>query len=193
MGSAYISPPCVQRLLGPRVSFIADPAPLSLIHISSRTETWSRVYKASWYRKEFVTGRSGKQPSPGPKTGQENPRRQFGLKQWLALVKRNVIVKLQDCAQTAILLGQAPFFASLVCLIVHPLPQPGVDVVTLAEKLTLAHFLMVVAAIWFGCNNAARDIVGEWTIYKRERMVTLKLAPYVFSKLAVLLLSLIHI
>ena len=154
---------------------------------ASRTETWSRVYKASWYRKEFVTGRSGKQPSPGPKTGQENPRRQFGLKQWLALVKRNVIVKLQDRAQTAILLGQAPFFASLVCLIVHPLPQPGVDVVTLAEKLTLAHFLMVVAAIWFGCNNAARDIVGEWTIYKRERMVTLKLAPYVFSKLAVLL------
>jgi hypothetical protein len=46
---------------------------------------------------------------------------------------------------------------------------------------------MVVAAIWFGCNNAARDIVGEWTIYKRERMVTLKLLPYVFSKFAVLL------
>jgi hypothetical protein len=45
---------------------------------------------------------------------------------------------------------------------------------------------MVVAAIWFGCNNAARDIVGEWTIYKRERMVTLKLFPYVFSKLAIL-------
>jgi hypothetical protein len=29
--------------------------------------------------------------------------------------------------------------------------------------------------------------VGEWTIYKRERMVTLKLLPYVFSKLAVLM------
>jgi hypothetical protein len=45
----------------------------------------------------------------------------------------------------------------------------------------------VVAAIWFGCNNAARDIVGEWSIYKRERMVTLKLGSYVFSKLAVLM------
>jgi len=45
----------------------------------------------------------------------------------------------------------------------------------------------VVAAIWFGCNNAARDIVGEWTIYKRERMVTLKLLPYIFSKFAVLM------
>jgi hypothetical protein len=57
----------------------------------------------------------------------------------------------------------------------------------ISEKLPIIHFLMVVAAIWFGCNNAARDIVGEWTIYKRERMVTLKLGPYVFSKLAVLL------
>ena len=30
--------------------------------------------------------------------------RQFGLGQWFALVKRNVIVRLQDRAQTAILL-----------------------------------------------------------------------------------------
>jgi hypothetical protein len=51
----------------------------------------------------------------------------------------------------------------------------------------IIHFLMVVAAIWFGCNNAVRDIVGEWTIYKRERMVTLQLLPYIFSKFAVLM------
>jgi hypothetical protein len=44
---------------------------------------------------------------------------------------------------------------------------------------------MVVAAIWFGCNNVARDIVGEWTVFQRERMVSLKLPSYVFSKLAV--------
>ena len=47
---------------------------------------------------------------------------------------------------------------------------------------------MVVAAIWFGCNNATRDIVGEWTIFYRERMVNLKLPSYVFSKFALLLL-----
>src|ERR1035441_1631602 len=43
-------------------------------------------------------------------------------------------------------------------------------------------FLLVVAAIWFGCNNVARDIVGEWTVYQRERMVSLKLPSYIFSK-----------
>jgi ABC-type multidrug transport system ATPase subunit len=151
-----------------------------------RTETWRQRYQASRYEQEFVAGRSGKQPAESGKTGEEKPRRQFGFTQWFALVQRNVIVKLQDKAQTAILLAQAPFFALLVYLIVRPLPGPG-ELATLGEKLAIAHFLMVVAAIWFGCNNAARDIVGELTVYRRERMVTLKLIPYVFSKLAVLL------
>jgi ABC-type multidrug transport system permease subunit len=55
-----------------------------------------------------------------------------------------------------------------------------------AAKVTTVHFLMVVAAIWFGCNNAARDIVGEWSIFQRERMVSLKLPSYLFAKVAVL-------
>jgi ABC-type multidrug transport system ATPase subunit/ABC-type multidrug transport system permease subunit len=151
----------------------------------NRTETWRQRYNASRYRKEFVENRSGKQPAATDKTGEEKPRRQFGLGQWLSLVKRNVIVRLQDRAQTSILLVQAPVFALLVALVNYPLHADNFG--DIAQKLPIVHFLMVVAAIWFGCNNAARDIVGEWTIYKRERMVTLKLLPYVFSKFAVLL------
>jgi len=152
---------------------------------ANRTETWRERYLASHYRQEYVDNRSGKQPAATDKTGEEKPRRQFGLGQWIALVKRNVIVRLQDRAQTAILLAQAPLFAMLVVLVNYPLRADHFDEIT--QKLPVVHFLMVVAAIWFGCNNAARDIVGEWTIYKRERMVTLKLLPYIFSKLAVLM------
>ncbi len=151
---------------------------------SGRTETWRKRFEASRYQKEFVKDRSGKQPAAHEKTGEEKARRQFGFTQWLALVRRNIIVKLQDRAQTAILLIQAPLFAVLVALVNYPLRANHFE--ELAQKLPIVHFLMVVAAIWFGCNNAARDIVGEWTIFKRERMVTLKLFPYVFSKLAVL-------
>jgi ABC-type multidrug transport system ATPase subunit/predicted component of type VI protein secretion system/ABC-type multidrug transport system permease subunit len=151
----------------------------------NRTETWQKRYLASRYRQEFVEDRSGKQPASSDKTGEEKPRRQFGLGQWLALVKRNIIVRLQDRAQTAILLVQAPLFAVLVALVNYPLHADNFS--ELMQKLPTVHFLMVVAAIWFGCNNAARDIVGEWTIYKRERMVTLKLLPYIFSKFAVLM------
>ncbi len=157
---------------------------MAVVPESSRTQTWRKRFEASRYQKEFVKERSGRQPAARGKTGEEKARRQFGFTQWLALVRRNIIVKLQDRAQTAILLIQAPLFAVLVALVNYPLRANHFE--ELAQKLPIVHFLMVVAAIWFGCNNAARDIVGEWTIYKRERMVTLKLFPYVFSKLAVL-------
>jgi len=45
-----------------------------------------------------------------------------------------------------------------------------------------ACFFLVVAAVWFGTSNAAREIVSERAIYLRERMVNLGLFNYVFSK-----------
>ena len=147
---------------------------------------WQQLYKSSRYQRDFVEARSGKQPASTPgKTPGDKPKRHFDLTQWFALVKRNTIVKVRDRTQMAILLLQAPLFAALIALVYRPIdPQRGMADVT--QKLVGVHFLLVVAAIWFGCNNAARDIVGEWTVYKRERMVTLKLVSYVFSKLAVL-------
>ena len=56
----------------------------------------------------------------------------------------------------------------------------------LGGSIAEVEFLTVVAAIWFGCNNAARAIVGEWTIYQRERLVNLKPPSHAFSKFAVL-------
>jgi hypothetical protein len=47
---------------------------------------------------------------------------------------------------------------------------------------TGAVFFLVVAAVWFGTSNAAREIVSERSIYLRERMVNLGLVNYVFSK-----------
>ncbi len=47
-------------------------------------------------------------------------------------------------------------------------------------------FIMAFAAILFGCINGAREIVKEAPIYRRERMVNLGIAPYMFSKIIVL-------
>lgn len=49
-------------------------------------------------------------------------------------------------------------------------------------------FFLVVAAVWFGTSNAAREIVSERAIYLRERMVNLGLFNYVFSKYVLLVL-----
>lgn len=47
-------------------------------------------------------------------------------------------------------------------------------------------FLVAIVAIWLGVSNAAKEIVKEFPIYRRERMVALKIAPYLASKLVVL-------
>jgi ABC-type multidrug transport system permease subunit len=182
------------------IQFLNPPAPgaqpsgelspeMLLSGVSKKSSAeWQQIYQASRYKRDFVDARSGKQPSGTEKTAGYNSKRHFDLTQWFALVKRNTIVKLRDRTQTTILLLQAPLFAALIVMVYHGLDagmSPDVRQ-ELTKKLVGIHFLMVVAAIWFGCNNAARDIVGEWTVYKRERMVTLKLGSYVFSKLAVL-------
>ena len=153
------------------------------------TAEWVSRYGNSRYRKQFVEDRSGKLPAGAGQTGTES--RGFNLTQWWTLVRRNVILKVRDRAQFIILLLQAPLFAALIGIVFRHLAEPkDVNDMALFQKLSEQvagiHFLMVVAAVWFGCNNAARDIVGEWTVYQRERMVNLKLPSYVFSKFAVL-------
>jgi ABC-type multidrug transport system permease subunit len=68
---------------------------------------------------------------------------------------------------------QAPIIAILICCIFKNVS---------ASVL----FISSVAAIWFGTNNASREIVSENSIYKRERMFNLSIVPYLFSKISVL-------
>jgi ABC-type multidrug transport system ATPase subunit/ABC-type multidrug transport system permease subunit len=165
---------------------------------SAQTREWCVRFSKSRYRKQFVEDRAGKVPSAGGETEKASGRR-LGLAQGLMLVRRNLILKLRDKAQFVVLLIQAPLFAVLIALVFSAIKEPPLATDPkavppeaiqafgeLGANIAGLEFLMVVAAIWFGCNNAARDIVGEWTIFQRERMVNLKLPSYVFSKFAVL-------
>ncbi len=49
-------------------------------------------------------------------------------------------------------------------------------------------FILGITAVLFGCVNAAREIVKEAPIYRRERAVGLGILPYMFSKIVVLAL-----
>jgi hypothetical protein len=48
--------------------------------------------------------------------------------------------------------------------------------------------LIVVALVvlWFGCNNASKEIIKEEAVYGRERAVNLRIVPYLGSKFVVL-------
>jgi len=152
------------------------------------TAQWAAAYDQSRYKQMYVKERVGMVPSKaGPAPDSEKTAvRKFGFGQWWTLVRRTVLVKTRDRAQALILLIQAPLFGILVGLVFGHLDFSTADAwKTTVKNAVGVEFLMVVAAIWFGCNNVARDIVGEWTVFQRERMVSLKLPSYIFSKLTV--------
>lgn len=99
----------------------------------------------------------------------------FGIRQWMTLSRRYLEVKLKDRLNTALLLLQAPAIAAVLATTAGGAVN---DIKTL--------FIAAVVAIWFGANNAIREIVAEAPIYRRERLLNLKIPSYVLSKFAVL-------
>ena len=102
-----------------------------------------------------------------------NKSNQSSVGQFFWLTYRYFKIKTNDRVNTSIMLLQAPIIAALACLVFNE--------VTLSVL-----FIMAVSSVWFGSTNAAREIVGELPIYKRERMYNLRLIHYIFSKITVL-------
>ncbi|MBS1789075.1 MAG: FHA domain-containing protein [Acidobacteria bacterium] len=175
------------------------PSPDELLDGLERTKTaeWVRRYEASDYKRQYVTERTGKRPS-NVELAPSGVSRRPGMMQWWTLTKRCFEIKLKDSWGTGILLAQAPIIALLIVLVfgkqvgMDPRPvsldQPDVirQFYDTAVAMRVTMFLMVVAALWFGCSNAAQEIVGELAVYRRERKVNLKIPSYIGSKFSVL-------
>jgi hypothetical protein len=89
------------------------------------------------------------------------------------LTLRYLSRKLNDLESLGIQLSQSPIIALLVILIFKQLDQ-------------VVLFFIVISAIWFGTNNAAKEIVSERSIFKREHMYNQGILPYLISKILVL-------
>lgn len=141
---------------------------------------WQKSYKHSSYHEEFVTQRQ--QATPIKKSTAKElisaPTPNL-LHQFKVLFKRAVNVKLNDRLNSLTLLMQSPIIAVLIALVFG---DAGDDAY---QNAPTAHYLMVIACIWFGCSNAARDICGEWPIYIRERMFNLRIRPYLSARFTV--------
>ncbi len=115
---------------------------------------------------------------PPPKRGQP-------FKQLILLVRRYVELLRNDPVNLLILLLQAP----VIAVILMALTSANIFAQHMffnEMDVQTPLFVMVMAAIWFGTLNAAREIVKEAPIYRRERTINLGLVPYVFSKVFVL-------
>ena len=165
------------------------------------------------YRKMYSGAREPGTPSASraPSRAKVPLLRQF----WL-LFKRYATVKRRDVSGTLILLAQAPIIGVLLAVVFsNPAKMPNLwceQFVQTAEAAAMkkgaalvagcnlqdmgrftkvadfggAVFFLAIAALWFGTSNAAREIVAEQAIYRRERMVNLSIFNYVMSKFTLL-------
>jgi len=148
-------------------------------------------------RREIGTG----QGQRGVPERRPTTKGQLGL-----LLSRYFKTKVRDTSGTAIMLAQAPIIGVLLAIVFgwqeKAIPAWCLGALQqLSDKFgsssssgdimkgmtktadnTGAVFFLVVAAVWFGTSNAAREIVSERAIYLRERMVNLGLINYVLSK-----------
>ena len=95
--------------------------------------------------------------------------------QYYWLTRRYLNIKINDKANSLIMVAQAPFIAAIICILFTSISQ-GLP------------FLMAIASLWLGANNAAREIVSENAIFKRERMFNQGILTYLFSKITVLMM-----
>src|SRR3954463_4988129 len=100
----------------------------------------------------------------------------FGaVSQWITLSRRYVEVLAKDKLNLFILFVQAPIIAAMTALVMGSnLPRDFV------------YFVLSLVAIWFGTSVAAREIIRERPVFRRERMVNLGILPYLGSKLLVI-------
>ncbi len=163
-------------------------------YYSNNNPTYSKMYSG---RREIGTG----QGQRGVPERRATTSGQLGL-----LLSRYFKTKIRDTSGTAIMLAQAPIIGVLLAIVFgwqeKAIPAwclgalqelsrkfgggtSSGDIMksmTATSDNTGAVFFLVVAAVWFGTSNAAREIVAERAIYLRERMVNLGLLNYVLSK-----------
>src|SRR5215510_1195436 len=142
-------------------------------------EDWKRRFQSTvQYRRNVVEPLSG---LPRDGRAAAPPKRRMSIfdavRQWATLTRRYLEVLTRDKFNLLILFGQAPIIAFLTYLVVGA-----------KAPRDFPYFVMALVAIWFGTSIASREIIRERAVYTRERMVNLRLLPYVGSKLFVLAL-----
>ncbi|HVX15762.1 MAG TPA: FHA domain-containing protein [Pirellulales bacterium] len=150
---------------------------------------WARKYRESDYYREYVHGRAGQAASTTNTPAERKTPRGFDLGQWMTLTTRSLTIKAKDRWNTFILLAQAPIVGFLIIAVFGSQvteSEIAANPAHAANSIAVAIFLLVLAALWFGCSNSVRDIVGEAAIYRRERMVGLSIGSYLASKITVL-------
>lgn len=102
---------------------------------------------------------------PGRRATRHRHRRPRALP---ILLHRQWLLLIADWKNPLLLLGQPLLIGMLVAW--------------MSDSVSFKLFLAYLATFWFGCSNAAQEIVKEAAIYRRERIVGVSRASYLGAK-----------
>jgi ABC-type multidrug transport system ATPase subunit/pSer/pThr/pTyr-binding forkhead associated (FHA) protein len=158
-------------------------------------EEWAKRYREhSAYQKYIVEPLGGKlttdptipvQQPEQPARKVERPASQqiSGMRQFLILSARNIKILTRDRFGLALMLATAPIVSLLDVILSALLGRNPLDFNTgLFSNVMITLFLLTVYGVMVGGISQMREIVKEGEVYKRERLVNLKILPYVLSK-----------
>ncbi|HSG43693.1 MAG TPA: FHA domain-containing protein, partial [Anaerolineales bacterium] len=160
-----------------------------------KAEDWAQKYRESEaYQKYVSQPLAGKMsPSQTPMVPQtEKPARAASgpgtkqisaLRQFKILSARNIKILTRDRFALGLMLATAPVVSLLDVVLSAVLGRDPFSFQTgdMAQVM-ITLFLLTIYGVMVGGISQMREIVKEGDIYKRERLVNLKILPYVMSK-----------
>jgi ABC-type multidrug transport system ATPase subunit/pSer/pThr/pTyr-binding forkhead associated (FHA) protein len=161
-------------------------------------EEWDARYKQSDAYRRCVAGRLNAQYGPGaaaagaeagspasvqaaaPKRPEKAPSKVSMLRQFWILSARYLNIMRRDRTNLALMFAISPLLGAIDLLawernVLDPVEGDATTSMTMLFMAALIPFLV-------GALTSVREIVKESPIYRRERTVTLKIAPYLLSK-----------
>ena len=160
--------------------------------LAGRTpEEWAARFRASPGFRRYVADRMPPDADPeGQAMGSAAPPSlggAGGLRQAWVLTRRYLAIWRGDRAAILAMLGQALLVGVLLGLVFGNL---GVVANPAERAIRTANLLLLVAVscFWFGCNTAAKELVKERAIFRRERDFNLRVGAYFAAKALVLTL-----
>jgi ABC-type multidrug transport system ATPase subunit/pSer/pThr/pTyr-binding forkhead associated (FHA) protein len=153
-------------------------------------EHWQQAFLKCPLWQRYVADRLPADGGPKTRVPPAPARRPGGrlwlfLRQTLLLTRRYAAIWRGDYLALLAMAGQAAVVAVLLGLLFGRLDDVQ-DPFEHARRTVNLLFLLAVSSFWFGCNNAAKEIVKERTSYTRERDFNLLAESYYASKLLLL-------
>ena len=150
--------------------FEVSKLPLLYDRLEEKPSTyWDQEFRRRYGLEDVHNGLSPENPEDSfaawQRRGHQVSRPPFALS---VLLARQWTILRADWKNFALLFGQPLLIALLV----------GIA----TDDTALALFFAYLSTLWFGCANAAQELVGEIPVYRRERMIGLGRHAYLLSK-----------